>query len=105
MQTKEEISRQLLTVLSRSRVHKLGNESGRAARSRQLPDTELTSDVLFLLLHLLLQVRQQGLAPLVHGEADGAEVIAGGLQSQRVQGQEPSRGPAVGERAEETPRE
>lgn len=65
------------------------------------PDTELTGDVLFLLFHLPLQVCQQCLALLVHSEADGAEVIAGGLQSQGVEGQEPSHSLAVRERAEE----
>lgn len=70
-----------------------------------LPDAELTGDVLFLLFHLPLQVRQQSLAPLLHGEADGAEVVAGGLQGQGVEGQEPSHGLAVRERAEENPGE
>lgn len=46
-------------------------------------------------------MQQQRLAPLVHGEADGAEVIAGGFQSQGVEGQEPSHGLPVGQRAEE----
>lgn len=44
---------------------------------------------------------QQCLAALVHGEADGALVVAGGFQSQGVEGQEPSHGLAVGQSAEE----
>lgn len=56
--------------------------------------------MIFLLFHLPLQVRQQILIPLLHGEADCAEVEAGGFQSQGVQGQEPRHSPAAGERAE-----
>lgn len=80
-------------------------ESGAATLLWQLPATELTGDVLLLLLHLPLQVRQQRLATLAHGETDGAEVVAGGLESQGVEGQEPGHGLAVGEGAEENQRE
>lgn len=61
--------------------------------------------MILLLLHLLLQVHQQSLTPLLHGEADRAEVEAGGFQSQGVQGQEPRHSLAVGERAEEDQRD
>lgn len=70
----------------------------------RLPVSELTGDVIFLLLHLPLQVGQQRLALLAHGEADCAEVVAGGLQGQGVQGQEAAHRLAVGQRAEENQR-
>lgn len=88
-------------------VNKLRNhlevccESGGPTVCWQLPDTELTGEVLFLLVHLPLQVRQQCLAPVFHGEDDGVDVIAGGFQSQGVEGHQASHRPAVRERAEE----
>lgn len=39
----------------------------------------LTGNVLFLQLHLVLQVCQQYFTPLVYSEADRVEIIAGGL--------------------------
>lgn len=66
---------------------------------------KLTSDVLFFQLHLLLQVRQQRLAPLSDGEGDRVEVVTGGLQGQSVQRQEAHHGLAARERAERHTRE
>lgn len=61
---------------------------------------KLTGNMLFFLFHLLFQVRQQRLTLLTDGEGDCVEVVAGGLQSKRVQGQEASHRLAVRERAE-----
>lgn len=40
---------------------------------------KLTSNMFFLLFHLLFQVRQQRLTLLADGEGDCVEVVAGGL--------------------------
>lgn len=61
--------------------------------------------MIFLLFHLLLQAHQQSLIPPLHVETDRAEVIAGGFQSQGVQGQEPRHSLVVGDRAEEDQKE
>lgn len=61
---------------------------------------KLTSNMLFFLLHLLFQMRQQRLARLTDSEGDCVEVVAGGLQCESVQGQEANHRPAVGESAE-----
>lgn len=61
---------------------------------------KLTGNVLFFLLHLLFQVRQQGLRLLIDGEGDCVEVITGGLQSESVQGQDAGHRLAVRQRAE-----
>lgn len=60
----------------------------------------LTGDVLFLQCHLSLEMSQQGLAPLVDGEGQGVEIIAGGLQGQSVKGQETHHWLAISQRAE-----
>ena len=56
--------------------------------------------MLFFLLHLLLQVRQQRLTLVTDGEGDGVEVVAGGLQSQGVERQEADHRLAVRQGAE-----
>lgn len=55
----------------------------------------LTADVLFLLLHLPLQVCQQCLTLVICSEADGVEVIAGGLQGKTIQRHDASHSLAV----------
>lgn len=56
--------------------------------------------MLFFLLHLLFQVRQQGLRLLTNSEGDCVEVVTGGLQSKSVQGQDAGHRLAVCQRAE-----
>lgn len=56
--------------------------------------------MLFFLLHLLFQVRQQGLRLFTDGEGDCVEVVTGGLQSKSVQGHDAGHRLAIRQRAE-----
>lgn len=49
------------------------------SETKNQTNKNLTGNVLFLQLHLVLQVCQQCFTPLVYSEADRVEIIAGGL--------------------------
>lgn len=61
---------------------------------------KLTSNVLFFLFHLSLQVRQQRFSLPAYGEDDCTHVVARGLQSESVQGQAANHSLAARESAE-----